>query len=57
MTCLEFRLIACEARWGATRAVFDENRVIPVYKLLDTKLVYLSFAQISDRVLSQERTL
>ena len=36
---LEFRLISCEARWEAARAVFDENCVIPVYKPVDTKLV------------------
>ena len=36
---LLFRLISCEARWEGARAVFDRNRVSPVYKLLDAKLV------------------
>ena len=47
---LTFRLISYEARWEAARAVFDENRVIPVYKPLDAKLVYPNFAQISDKL-------
>jgi hypothetical protein len=36
---LEFRLNSCEARWEATGAIFYEKRMLPVYKLLDTKLV------------------
>jgi len=36
---LVFRLNSCEARQEAVRAAFYENRMNPVYKLLDAKLV------------------
>ena len=36
---LEFRLISCEERWGAARALFYRYGVITLYKRLDAKLV------------------
>jgi len=36
---LSFRLNSCEARREAVRATFYENRLKPVYKPLDAKLV------------------
>ncbi len=34
-----FRLNPCKARWEAVRTIFYENRMTPVYKPLDAKLV------------------
>ena len=36
---LAFRLISYKARWEATRAIFEGNRVSPVYKPFDEKPV------------------